>query len=54
MSIIKFMTAEHSQSQAGYNAPETRIMDVQSEGLLCASGANGATEDYTDGEFDWN
>lgn len=54
MSIIKFMTSEQSQSQSGYIAPETRIMNVQSEGLLCASGTNGATEDYTDGEFDWN
>ena len=51
MSIIKFMTSEQSQSQSGYIAPETRIMNVQSEGVLCTSGS---TEDYSDGEFDWN
>lgn len=33
-----------------YETPQVTILDVQSEGILCASGE---TEDYNYWEFEW-
>lgn len=34
-----------------YVTPETKVLHVQPEGVLCSSGM---TERFEEGEFDWN
>ena len=34
-----------------YESPETQVLLVQPEGVLCASGL---TERFQDADFDWN
>ena len=34
-----------------YVTPETKVLDVEPEGVLCSSGM---TEQFENGEFDWN
>lgn len=34
-----------------YETPEVKVLAVESEGVLCSSGM---TEQFVDGEFDWN
>ena len=37
--------------QGAYVTPETKVIDLLAEGVLCSSGL---TEDFEDGAFDWN
>ena len=34
-----------------YVAPETKVIDLLAEGVLCSSGM---TEKFEDADFDWN
>lgn len=34
-----------------YETPEVKVLAVESEGVLCSSGM---TEQFVDGEFDWD
>lgn len=34
-----------------YETPEVKVLTVVSEGVLCSSGM---TEQFDEGEFDWN
>ena len=38
-----------------YETPEVKVMEVLSEGVLCAStmGADITVKDWEDGEFSW-
>ena len=37
--------------QGEYVTPETKVIDLLVEGVLCSSGL---TEQFEDGAFDWN
>lgn len=37
--------------QGDYLTPETKVIDLLAEGVLCSSGM---TEKFEDADFDWN
>lgn len=39
------------QNLGAYVSPETKVVDFVAEGVLCSSGL---TEQFENGEFDWN
>ena len=39
------------QILGAYVSPETKVINLLSEGVLCSSGM---TEQFENGEFDWN
>ena len=39
------------QNLGAYVSPETKVINLLSEGVLCSSGM---TEQFENGEFDWN
>ena len=39
------------QILGAYVSPETKVINLLSEGVLCSSGL---TEQFENGEFDWN
>ena len=51
--VKKVFTAENHSAilGGGYKTPEVKVVEFQSEGVLCASGM---TEEFVDGYFDWN
>ena len=48
---LNLNVAETAISLGAYVAPETKVVDFVSEGVLCSSGI---TEQFEDGNFDWN
>lgn len=38
-------------SVGGYESPEVKVLHLQTEGVLCSSGL---TEQFEEGEFNWN
>ena len=50
MNDVKKTLIEESVLGA-YVSPETKVVLVQPEGVLCSSGM---TEQFEDGDFDWN
>lgn len=39
------------QNLGAYVSPETKVVDFVAEGVLCSSGL---TEQFENGDFDWN
>ena len=39
------------KSKGEYLAPDVKVMEMQSRGVLCASGSN---ESYNNGEWKWS
>ena len=50
MNEVKKTLAGESALGA-YVSPETKVLHVQPEGVLCSSGM---TEQFEEGAFDWN
>ena len=48
---LNLNAAETAARLGAYVAPETKVVDFVSEGVLCSSGL---TEQFEDDYFDWN
>lgn len=52
MKMKNLTTKTHAESAPKeYSTPEVKVVLVQPEGVLCSSGL---TEQFEDGNFDWN
>lgn len=50
--MIKFeMNFQIDSALEAYESPQIKVIELQSEGVLCSSGL---TEDFEDGDFNWN